>query len=367
MKINFKLFLLLVLITIYNCQEDDFAKEQKHFKKFMKFTIKHNKAYSSFDEFTERFNVFKTNRNKKLALLVENDRNNSTTNTTNSTDATDDDNDNDDTNQFLDMTPQEFRTTYLNLNIKLTDMIESSKPTSNSWAGSLSLGGKRVLQTAPTAWDWRSKNGVSPVKNQGLCGSCFSFAAIATIESQYLIKYGSVNSLSEQQIVDCDIYDSGCNGGIVANVYYYLMNVHGPISSKDYPYTSGLGTVTGICKASSYLSQVRVTGYKYAGTTDENSIAQWLSSFGPLAAALNADLLQYYTSGILLATNVCDVTGVNHAITLVGYGVSATSGLPYWIIKNSWGSTWGESGYFRLQKGKGLCGINKYVLSATIS
>jgi C1A family cysteine protease len=347
-KNKLKIFISLILLIIIASQESE-VDDKKEFKKFMKFMKNHNKNYTTPDEFSERYNIFKENGKKKQKMKIEKD---------NSTDSDDED----DTNEFLDMTTQEFSKRFLSLDVKLSDMVDSAKPSNESWA---STGGKRLLQVIPTSFDWRTKNAVSPVKNQGNCGSCYAFASMATLESQYLIKYAVLKKLSEQQIVDCDTSNSGCNGGIMANVYYYLMTKHGPDSSTDYPYISSTGA-TGTCKAASYAAQLKVTGYKFAGTTDENSIATWLSSYGPLAAALNAKLLQYYSSGVLLASNSCDPNALNHAVTLIGFGVTS-GGTPYWIIKNSWGSSWGESGYFRIQKGKGMCGINKYVIAPTIA
>jgi C1A family cysteine protease len=310
----------------------------------MDFMRNHNKTYSSKEELSERYRIFKTNLKKMKNKKKNAGHDMGVT-------------------RFMDMTPQEFNKIYLNLDIKLTDLVAAQK-TKDSWFESH---GKRLLQTAPATWDWRAKGGVSPVKDQGYCGSCYAFAAVATIESQYLIKYGTVKTFSEQQLIECTTTTSGCNGGIVANVYKYLMytSPNGAESDKDYPYTSYYGSL-GTCSASQFVPQVKLSSYYYAGTTNEDSIAAWLASYGPLASALNASLLQYYTGGILLSSNTCDPNNVNHAVTLVGYGVSA-KGTQYWIVKNSWGASWGLNGYFYLQKGTGLCGINLYVLAPKIA
>jgi hypothetical protein len=214
----------------------------------------------------------------------------------------------------------------------------------------------------PDSFDWRAQGAVGAVKNQGSCASCWAFTTTGNLEGLYFIKYGKLLSLSEQQLVDCDTNDNGCNGGMMDNAYTYLQNAGGSLLESEYPYTGRKGQ----CRAYSPNGTVKVTGMIDAGTTDENYIKQMLYNIGPLGVVINASTLQYYTSGIFnVSPSSCPASGINHGVLLVGYG--SENGVDYWIAKNSWGASWGEQGFFRIARGKGLCGINNHVVSAKIA
>ena len=141
---------------------------------------------------------------------------------------------------------------------------------------------------------------------------------------------------------------------------------------SDYPYT---GT-DGSCKSDkSKHADFQVTGYKKLGSTwstwscvDEGQIKTFLYETGPLAIALNANFLSSYVSGVLDKTSSeCPTSSINHGVTLIGYGNDSDSGLDYWLVKNSWGSDWGESGFFRIRRGNGTCGVNCYITTALVS
>ena len=218
----------------------------------------------------------------------------------------------------------------------------------------------RNLQTAPASWDWRSSNLVTDVKNQGSCGGCWAFSAAANIEGQYAKKYKQLVSFSAQQMIDCDYSNYGCNGGLMHNAFTYIKNNGGLATWTSYPY---LG-YRGYCR---YATKVaRVSGYISAGTTNEEAIKTMLYQVGPLSIAVNASTLQYYKGGIYDVPYSYCPNQLDHGVTLVGYGVSST-GIPYWVIKNSWGPYWGESGYYRIRRGTGLCGVNQYVYSAVLA
>jgi len=252
--------------------------------------------------------------------------------------------------KFFDMTPQEFRATYLNLNVNELAALKAQSTGVSGWKS-----------TAPETWDWRTSGAVGPVKDQGQCGSCWAFSANGNLEGLNKIKTGTFTQLSEQQLVDCDKIDSGCRGGLMENAYSYLKTAGGLMKQADYPYT-GRG---GACAFKKDKVAVKVSGFHFSDTQDENEIKAFLSSTGPLAVALNAEPLQFYEGGILdLGADECDPAGLNHGVTLVGYGVE--NGTEYWIVKNSWGSRWGEEGYFRFALGKGVCGINTYVITADL-
>ena len=173
-------------------------------------------------------------------------------------------------------------------------------------------------------------------------------------------------------LVDCDTFDSGCNGGLMEYAFTWLKRNDGCIMyDADYPYKG----VKSTCKSNkSKCSDMIITGYIKLGRSDstyscvdEDEVKEFLYETGPLAIALNADPLQTYTSGILDVTSArCPISGINHAVLLVGYGYDSSTKIDYWLIKNSWGSSWGESGYFRIRRGNGTCGVNCYVTTATV-
>ena len=230
----------------------------------------------------------------------------------------------------------------------------------------------KVTNAAPDAWNWQDKGVVANVKDQGSCGSCWAFSTMANLEGQYALGKGVVKTFSEQQLVDCDTLDSGCNGGLMEYSFTWLKDNGGFNLDTDYPYK---GTKQACKSDSSKYVDMKVTGYKKLGNeysnwdcVDEEGIKEFLYETGPLAVALNANPLQTYSSGILDKTAAqCPTSRLNHAVTMVGYGTDTSSGKDYWLVKNSWGKSWGESGYFRIRRGNGTCGINCYITSATVS
>jgi len=206
---------------------------------------------------------------------------------------------------------------------------------------------------------------MNPVRNQGNCGSCWAFSTDGMIEGNWWLKYksvsGSVNEwLSPQQLVDCDTTDEGCNGGWLSNAINYYKKTK-PMRDSAYPYTG----VQGTCKFNSANTKnIVVSGYKSA-TTDATAYA--LLQSGPVSVGVGvSNAFMYYTSGIFDGSQ-CLQTTINHAIILVGYGVS-TSGEAYWIVRNSWGAYWGMSGYMYVTVGPGKeCTIPNYAYQATIS
>jgi cathepsin F len=247
------------------------------------------------------------------------------------------------------MTAQEFRRTYLNLDINLVHTIKAHSEQLT------------FSEAAPASHDWRKEGAVGPVKDQGSCGSCWAFSTVGNLEGLNYIKNKQLVQYSEQQLVDCDKKDSGCNGGLMENAFNYLKEAGGIMKQSDYKYTARDGT----CKFSKTKVALQITGYKSAASQDEEEIKSFLYSTGPLAIAINADPLQFYNGGIIDEdSSSCDPQGLNHGVTLVGYG--SENGSDYWVIKNSWGTGWGEEGYFRMARGKGTCGVNTYVVSATL-
>lgn len=258
--------------------------------------------------------------------------------------------------QFFDITPEEFRRNYLNLKMSTLDRLRARSTTKKMVI-------TKVKGNAPASWDWRDHGAVTPIKNQGMCGSCWAFSAMGNIEGQYQMRTKKTEIFSEQELVDCDTTDSGCNGGLMDNAFEYLENT-GVMRSSDYPYTGQEGN----CRFDRSKVVAKVTGYRYAsgaqsGEVDEEDLKQFIYENGPLAIAVNANPFQSYYSGIMDPWS-CDPSGLNHGVLLVGYG--SENGTPYWIIKNSWGSSWGENGFIRIIGGKGTCGFNTFVVTADV-
>ncbi|WVZ63095.1 hypothetical protein U9M48_012760 [Paspalum notatum var. saurae] len=210
---------------------------------------------------------------------------------------------------------------------------------------------------APASVDWRTSGAVTPVKNQGQCGSCWAFSTVAVVEGIYQIRTGKLESLSEQELVDCDTLDHGCDGGISYRALEWITTNGGITTEDDYPYTA---TTDACNKAKLSHNAVSIAGFRRVATRSEASLANAVAG-QPVAVSIEAggDNFQHYTKGVY--NGPCG-TSLNHGVTVVGYGQEPDGGDRYWIIKNSWGAAWGDGGYIKMKKdvaGKpeGLCGI----------
>jgi len=199
--------------------------------------------------------------------------------------------------------------------------------------------------------DWRQKNAVTPVKNQAQCGSCWAFSATGSIEGAHAIKTGTLVSVSEQQLVDCSgpQGDMGCNGGLMDNAFKFVQANGGICAEADYAYTAQTGICQTTCK-----SVVSITGFNDVAQNDENALLAAVEQ-NPVSVAVEADqqVFQFYSSGII--DDASCGTQLDHGVLAVGAG--SENGTPYWIVKNSWGGSWGESGYLRIVRNKNMCGI----------
>ena len=199
---------------------------------------------------------------------------------------------------------------------------------------------------------------MNPIRNQGSCGGCYAFSAVNALEAAYKInKGGSLLSLSEQQLLDCTNKqgNSGCGGGLMTNAYKYLKS-NEIVSRDSYPYSA----VQGSCKASKYDGLFSVQNHKNLASGDVDAhIAALQNQPLSIAIASSSSVFMQYKSGIL-SSSACG-TSLNHAVNLVGYG--SEDGKDFWIARNSWGTNWGEKGYFRVARsdkdGPGVCGLLK--------
>jgi cathepsin F len=326
--------------------------DKDHFKCFQCWANKNNKTFDSIDHLNRVYKVFKSNNDHTSELNSKNEAH-PEDNTTIFGDT-----------QFSDIKPEDFRKTYLNLDVtSLVDEFSKFNKTDEndtSINNSVTVGPGRNLQSY-SSYDWRAYGAVSAVKNQGHCGACFTFATTGNFEGLYAIKYGLLENFSEQQILDCDPYDLGCSGGSAINAISYIL-YNGLTTTNSY---GGYTGYRGNCRYNGNTGIAFTQGYKTPGT-NEVDIANFLVNNGPLAAAINATPLQYYTGGIInLSSYYCNPASLDHAVLIVGFGTA--NGVPYWIVKNSWGPYWGENGYFRVARGYGVCGINQLVYTAILN
>jgi cathepsin F len=246
-------------------------------------------------------------------------------------------------NEFAHLSEDEFRTQRMGL--RGTD--------SHGCATTVSVSN---VADAPAEIDWRTKGAVNSVKNQGACGSCWAFSAVADMESSHFLATGKLLSLSEQDLVDCDRKsDAGCNGGLPTNAFESVIEAGGIESEGDYPYQG----VDGKCSFAKAKVAAQISNYTCL-PTDEDQIAAYVAANGVVSIGLNAATLQFYMGGIADPFDfLCSPKRLDHGVAIVGYGTENNK--PYWIVRNSWGEGWGEKGYFRMIRGKGKCGLNTMV------
>ncbi|KAL9239187.1 hypothetical protein vseg_013530 [Gypsophila vaccaria] len=253
-------------------------------------------------------------------------------------------------NKFADLTTYEFQSLFAGSKIRHHKIFRGQSGNGTEGFMYSSVG------TVPSSVDWRTKGAVTPIKNQGQCGSCWAFSTVAATEGINQIKTGKLVSLSEQELVDCDTsQNQGCNGGLMELAFDFIKQRGGITTEANYPYTGTDGTCDN-AKANSRA--VSIDGHEVVPENDENALLKAVAN-QPVAVSIDAggQDMQLYSEGVF--TGQCG-TELNHGVAAVGYGTTV-DGTKYWIVKNSWGEDWGERGYIRLQRGvaakEGLCGI----------
>uniref|UniRef100_A0A2A4JAL6 Uncharacterized protein n=1 Tax=Heliothis virescens TaxID=7102 RepID=A0A2A4JAL6_HELVI len=214
---------------------------------------------------------------------------------------------------------------------------------------------------APESFDWRDKSVVTPVKDQGDCGSCYAFSAIANVESLYGIKHKDTLDLSVQQVIDCSTENHGCHGGVMSKVFRYLLDNGGSEPNTDYPYEGKQGD----CRFDQEKVKVKLSNCHTYSLESQEKVKQLLYHNGPIVIGIKGYGVMFYTGGII-SDKHCDVGELDHGVLLVGYG--SENGSDYWIVKNSWGTRYGEKGYFRMQRREGgfACGMMNEAMTSSV-
>jgi len=252
---------------------------------------------------------------------------------------------------FMDLTPEEFRHNYLidNFTEFAGDTFDKMEP----------LPRQELNAELPETFDWTAVGGiVTSVYNQGNCGSCWAFATTENIESMWARAGHGLENLSMQQLVDCDKASDGCGGGSPSNAYQTVMSEGGIDTMASYEYDAK----DGACRFSPAHVGARISTWGYISTNDdEEYMAQWTYANGPPAVCVAASTWQTYKGGVIGPS--CG-DSVDHCVQLTGWTVS--SGVTAWVIRNSWGTDWGYSGYCMVEYGDDVCAIGQWCSSSWI-
>ncbi|XP_067877687.1 cathepsin F-like [Heterodontus francisci] len=319
-------------------QGDDLETEDadRLLSQFKEFKVTYNKHYDKVEE-EKRFRIFAENL-QKAKKMQDQDRGSAEYGIT----------------KFSDMSDEEFDAFYLNPEISENN---------STWPmeAYLSAETKRLENlTAPCSFDWRQRGAVTYVRNQKRCGSCWAFATIANIESMWYIRRKKLIVLSEQELLDCDSWDRACKGGYPYTAFNAIISLGGVMRQVDYRYKA----LKGSCTFRRSRAVVKITTYHNI-RSHEVEMKAWVAQKGPIIIQMNAAAMKGYKRGIARPFSCyCSPWKLNHVVLIVGYGVSR--GLPYWIIKNSWGANWGEKGYFRIYRGENSCGLNRFPCSSFV-
>nr|AHA62778.1 RCR3-like cysteine protease [Mirabilis jalapa] len=256
-------------------------------------------------------------------------------------------------NAFTDLTNEEFKAIYANNKWKPSN-ISNSQKTSFSYDGDLA--------DVPSSMDWRTMGAVTGIKDQGPCGCCWAFAVVAAVEGLNAIKTQNLESLSEQQLLDCNGRHMGCDGGYLDTAFDYIKESQGLTTESEYPYHKGPMQQCMVQTDQSQTNTVSITGYKIA----ENEVEMMKAvSQQPIAVRIDASDENFAAYNGSIFNGPCG-TDLDHEVALIGYGTDDATGYDYWLLKNSWGTSWGENGFMRIVRGQNLCGIGIHAAYPTM-
>ncbi|XP_003388867.1 PREDICTED: cathepsin L1-like [Amphimedon queenslandica] len=310
---------------------DDFVMSEsvQRAAEFERWTIKHKKTYATAEEYNWRLRVYTANHYYVKRL---NEGHGPATEF--------------ELNQFADLTFAEFKRIYLS----------SSSQHCRATTGNFQMPVKKNNVEDPVAIDWRKRNVITPVRDQGSCGSCWAFSATSCLSAHLALKTGQLISLSKQQLLDCSrsFNNRGCKGGLPSQAFEYIRYNGGIESERDYPYKDREEK----CHFKPSLVAATVTGVVNFTQGAEDDIAVALANIGPVSIGIHSTKsFATYKKGIYQG-KLCSKNPrkINHAVLIVGYDQTA-SGEKYWIGKNSWGTNWGMNGYFWIRRGHNACGL----------
>jgi len=327
-----KNFFIIVTFGASMISSANLLNRRDEWSEFMAFLKKFEKKYESLEALEARFDIFRQNLKEILehnSIIGKNFTMG--------------------VNQFTDLSPEEFKADYANgLGLGVFGV---DKTACKTYAPT----GKVV----PDSWDWREHGAVTPVKNQGQCGSCWSFSASGAMEGAWAIKTTDIISISEQQLVDCSkkYGNLGCKGGFMDNAFQYAID-NGMCSEESYPYNSGVTKTGGSCVECKPV--VAIKACSDVPPNNQVALKEAVALIGPISIALDAEtkLFQSYKSGVITSES-CG-TNLDHGVLIVGYGEEDS--IKYWLVKNSWGASWGDAGYIKIARSEskndaGICGI----------
>jgi len=329
-----KSFILAYLLVITTGHEN--VNLKSHFEQFQQ---KFNRVYDTKEEHDRRFEVF-VKSYKEAQMMMEQQAT-----VTAEFGVT----------KFMDLTEEEFSTHWKGY-VPPTKLTEAPMHISQ-----LSL----PVVTSPcssSTCDWRDANAITAVKNQGRCGSCWAFSVTQELETAWYLAGNDMPLLSEQQLVSCDKIDQGCNGGAPPLAYLSIEVTHGLDSEAAYPYTSFNGT-NSACRFNSSAIAATMANWTYAiepcfafcRNQNEAALQKAIALHGPASICLNARPWVFYTKGVFTSPCANTLFDSDHCVQLIGYNTTGTT--PYWIIRNSWGTDWGENGFIYVAMGSNLCGL----------